>query len=63
MKTLLFWNIIALLIGIVMDLAVGDPENQIHLVIVYGYLIKLFEDMFYPHRYKRRLYGALLVIV
>ena len=63
MKTLLFWNIIALLIGIVMDLAVGDPEDRIHLVIVYGTLIKTFEDLFYPHRYQRRLYGALLVVV
>ena len=61
MKSLIFWNIVALLIGVVMDAVVGDPENLVHMVQFFGMVITLLEDSFYKHRYHRVLYGGLLV--
>ena len=61
MKSLIFWNIVALLIGVVMDAVAGDPENLVHMVQFFGMVITLLEDSFYKHRYHRVLYGGLLV--
>ena len=63
MKDLLYWNIVALIVGAVMDAIVGDPENRLHMVVIFGTVIKVLEDRFYKHRYHRRAYGTLLVIL
>ena len=63
MKDLIFWNIVALLIGVVMDAVVGDPERLIHMVQIFGAVIDMLEAALYKHRYHRRLCGTILVIL
>ena len=63
MKDWIFWNMMALLLGVVMDAVVGDPENLIHMVQLVGFVITLLEDAFYKHRYHRVFFGGLLVVL
>ena len=64
MKDWIFWNIVALLIGVVMDLVVGDPERLIHMVQIFGFVIQLLEGALYKKsRYHRVFFGGLLVVL
>ncbi len=63
MKQLIWWNIVALLIGVVMDLVVGDPERMIHMVQIFGLVIDALEAVLYRHRYHRVLCGTILMIL
>jgi cobalamin biosynthesis protein CobD len=62
-KQLIWWNIVALLIGVVMDLVVGDPERMIHMVQIFGLVIDALEAVLYRHRYHRVLCGTILMIL
>lgn len=56
------WSAPALLLGFLVDLAVGDPQGWPHLVRLFGRLIAGLEQRLYPRENKRRA-GAVLVVV
>ena len=63
MKDWIFWNIVALLIGVVMDLVAGDPERLIHMVQIFGFVIQLLDEALYKKsRYHRVFWGGVLVV-
>ena len=55
MKDWIFWNIVALLIGVVMDLVAGDPERLIHMVQISDGVIQLRDADRYDHSLHRRV--------
>ena len=64
MKDWIFWNIVALLIGVVMDLVAGDPERLIHMVQIFGFVIQLLDEALYKKsRYHRVFWGGVLVVI
>ena len=63
MKEWIFWNVVALLIGVVMDLVVGDPERLLHMVQIFGGVISLLEEPLYKNRYHRVFNGGVLVVL
>ena len=63
MKTWILCNIGALLLGVAMDLVVGDPERFVHMVQIFGLVISGLEKALYRHRYHRVLCGTILVIL
>lgn len=56
------WSALALLLGFLLDLVVGDPQGWPHLVRLFGRLITGLERRLYPQENKRRA-GAVLVVV
>ncbi len=60
MKWLLFATG-ALTAGFLIDLVLGDPRGWPHLIRLFGWLIKVFERVFYPMKNKRAG-GVLLVL-
>lgn len=58
----LAWATLALLLGFLLDLLVGDPQGWPHLVRLFGRLIAGLERRLYPWENKRRA-GAVLVLV
>jgi adenosylcobinamide-phosphate synthase len=61
MADFLLSSVIALVIGFILDLIIGDPQGWFHIIRVVGALISELEHVFYPMRNKR-LGGTLLVI-
>ena len=58
----LLYSTLALALGFVVDLILGDPHGWPHLIRLFGWLIAALERMLYPMKNKR-LGGVLLVIV
>ena len=64
MRDWIFWNIVALLIGVIMDLVAGDPERLIHMVQIFGFVIQLLDEALYKKsRYHRVFWGGVLVVI
>ncbi len=59
---LMLLSTLALLVGFLLDLVLGDPTGWPHIVRLMGGLIAFFERRLYPMRNKR-LSGVLLVII
>lgn len=59
---MLVYSTLALVLGFLLDLLVGDPHSWPHIVRGYGWLITALEKKLYPMEHKR-LAGTILVLV
>lgn len=59
---MLVYSTLALALGFLLDLLVGDPHSWPHIVRGYGWLINALEKKLYPMEHKR-LAGTILVLV
>lgn len=59
---MLVYSTLALALGFLLDLLVGDPHSWPHIVRGYGWLINALEKKLYPLEHKR-MAGSILVLV
>ena len=57
------WNAIALAIGALMDAVIGDPHNMVHMVMIFGVVISMWEGALDGMKKHRRLAGFFLVVL
>ena len=62
MHRFLIYSSVALLVGFVLDLLIGDPKGWPHLIRAFGWLIQRLEPLLYPMQNKR-LAGRILVLL